>query len=181
MEAMRSAWLDKTEVLRSMSSFGELQGIGHALSAMPVFGAQLTEALRVDLGDWRDRINWPAPIFSDFVARSGFYIERGFDPALTDFPASAFHESLDIAGLRRERPALVDRYGWPVPPSDNDQEEEDFARTNLAHDWLQRFETNLRRFIDERMTDAFGPDWVCCGRLPHASEPTPMGKIYGRL
>jgi hypothetical protein len=35
-----------------------------------------------------------------------------------------------------------------------------FERTNAAHDHLQRFETKLRRFIEEKMKAAFGPDWI---------------------
>jgi len=93
------------------------------------------------------------------VARSDFYISLGFDQALTDFPAPAFEQSVDIAGLRREPPSLVDRYGVPVPRSDDGDEEESLARTNMAHDWLLRLETQLREFIDERMTRAFGADW----------------------
>lgn len=166
MEAMCSPWLDRAGALRSIGSFAELQGIGYALNAMPVFGAPFTEALRTDLGDWRDRISWPEPIFTDLVARTEFYVQRGFDPALTDFPAAAFREGLEIAGLRREPPTLVDRYGAPVPDTDDPEEEESFARTNSAHDWLQRLETQLRRFIDENMNAAFGSNWAR-HRLPN--------------
>ncbi|MEP7352501.1 MAG: hypothetical protein ABI824_04635 [Acidobacteriota bacterium] len=159
IENMRTPWLDVQESLRSMGGFAALQGIGHALKGMPAFGHDLEAALRVDLGDWRDTITWPPAIFTDLGARSDFYIERGFNPALTDFPAAAFEESLDIAGLRREPPPLVDLYGSPIPASNDDDEEESLARTNTAHDWLLRLETQMRRFIDQQMTNAFGPDW----------------------
>ena len=33
-------------------------------------------------------------------------------------------------------------------------------RNNAAHDRLQRFESQFRKFIDERMTTAFGVNWV---------------------
>lgn len=158
IESMRTPWLDMEESMRSMGGFAALQGIGHALSNMPAFGDHLGSALRVDLGDWRDRITWPAEIFTDLGARSDFYVARGFDTALTDFPAPAFEESLEIAGLRGEPPPLVDLYGSPIPAS-NDDEEEGLARTNTAHDWLLRLETQVRRLIDEEMTKAFGQDW----------------------
>ncbi len=159
IEGMHSPWLDAGNPMHSVAGIAGVQSIGITLGKMPTFSDQITKALRVDLGDWRDRITWPKPIFTDLVARSDFYIERGFDPALTDFPSAAFEESLDIAGLRDEPPALVDLYGAPIPPSEDDEEEEAFARTNDAHDWLQRFEAQLRRFIDQAMTDAFGEDW----------------------
>ena len=159
IEGMRSPWLDATNPLHSVAGIAGIQRIGIALGKLPTFDDRFAKALRIDLGDWRDRISWPKPIFTDLVARSDFYIERGFDPALTDFPSPAFEESLDIAELRGEPPALVDLYGAPIPPSEDDEEEDAFVRTNVAHDWLQRFETQLRRFIDQAMTNAFGPDW----------------------
>ena len=158
MEQMRTPWLDTHESIRSIGGFAAIQGIGHALSSMPAFGDHLGSALRIDLGDWRDPITWPIEIFTDLGARSDFYVARGFDIALTDFPAKAFEETVNIAGLGNEPPELVDLYGSPVPSS-NDNEEEGLARTNTVHDWLLRLETQVRQFIDEEMTKAFGPDW----------------------
>lgn len=157
--SMRTPWLDVQESLRSMGGFAALQGIGHALKDMPAFGPDLETALRVDLGDWRDTITWPAEIFTDLGARSDFYVGRGFNPALTDFPVAAFEECLDIADLRREPPPLVNLYGAPIPASNDKKEEESLTRTNTAHDWLLRLETQIRRFIDQQMTNVFGPDW----------------------
>jgi hypothetical protein len=165
IESMRTPWLDVQEALRSMASFAELQGIGHALGSMPAFGDSLSSALRIDLGDWRDPITWQPEIFTDLAARADFYVSLGFDQALTNFPAPAFEQSLHIAGLRREPPPFVDRYGAPVPRSDDNDEEEGLTRTNMAHDWLLRLETQLRGFIDEQMTLAFGADWQK-NRLP---------------
>lgn len=158
IESMRTPWLDMQEPMRSMGGFAALQGIGHALNSMPAFGDHLGSVLRVDLGDWRDTITWPTEIFTDLGARSDFYVARGFDTALTDFPAPAFEESLEIAGLRGEPLSLVEWYGSPIPTI-NEDEEEGLTRTNTAHDWLLRLETQVRRLIDEEMTKAFGPDW----------------------
>lgn len=159
MEGMRTPWLDIHEHVHSLAGFAGLQGIGRALGSMPAFGEELTAALRVDLGDWRDRITWPEGIFSDVSLRAQFYVERGFDPALSDFPAEAFEESLDIAGLTDQPPLLVELYGPPVPRASSDEEEEGLLRTNTAHDWLQRLESQMRRFIDTQMTRQFGADW----------------------
>lgn len=159
VERMQSPWLDVQERLQSLSGFTKLQGIGHALTKIPTFDVTFASALRVDLGDWRDRIHWPESIFEDLSKRAAFYEELGFDPALTDFPAPAFRESLDIAGVSRERPFLVSVYGPPVPPSNDEEEEVQLERTNLAHDWLLRLETQVRQFIDERMKEAYGVDW----------------------
>jgi hypothetical protein len=126
---------------------------------MPAFDDALAAGLRIDLGDWRDRIAWPQEIFTDLPARSEFYARLGFDRALTDFPFPAFTESLTIAGLRDTPPPLANRYGEPVPHSADHEQEKGLKRTNKAHDWLQRLETQLRKFIDEKMIAAFGADW----------------------
>lgn len=158
MEAMRTPWLDAQRAYDSVRGFSELQSIGRVLDQIPAFEDKVSIALRESLGDWRDAISWPKNISTDLVARSEFYVELGFDSDLTDFPAPAFQESVSIAGLRREPPPLIVGYGPPVPHTD-DIDEEALVRTNMAHDWLQRLETNLRQFIDLHMTRAFGSDW----------------------
>ena len=159
MGSMRTAWLDMEEEMRSIGGMTALQGIGNAVRSMPAFGHELNAALRMDLGDWRDPITWHREILTDLGARSDRYVELGFNPALTDFPAPAFKESLGVAGLDQERPGLVTFYGEPVVAPDEEEEEDGLSRTNTAHDWLQRLETHMRRFIDEEMTKACGPDW----------------------
>lgn len=158
MESMSRPWLDAQEKMQSLTSFAKLQGIGHALRNMPTFGENLSAALRIDLGDWRDSITWRAEVLADIGARSDFYASLGFNRALTNFPAPAFQESLDISGLRRKPPQIVDLYGDPIPRAEDD-EEIGLVRTNTAHDWLLRLETQLRAFIDEKMTRAFDADW----------------------
>ncbi len=158
MEAMRTPWLDTQETLRSVKSFVEIQGIGGMLERMPSFKDTVSATLREALGDWRDKITWSEPVLTDLSVRGAFYVDLGFDPSLTDFPAPAFQECTKIAGLRRDPPPLVSAYGEPVPRAQDD-EEEALIRTNAAHDWLLRFETSLRRFIDARMTAVFGPHW----------------------
>ncbi len=158
MKSMHTPWLDIDNKLASITGFVELQCIGHALRTRSTFDALLTDALRVDLGDWRDEISWPDDIFIDPPARTSFYVERGFDPALTAFPPEAFEESASIAGLKDLPPPLIQAYNFE-PEVAEDEEESAFKRTNKAHDRLQRFETQLRRFIDERMKAAFGENW----------------------
>jgi hypothetical protein len=158
LESMHEPWLDINEKMRSLTSFTELQSIGRALDSIPSFDDSLAAALRFDLGDWRDIISWKPAIFEDWEARSDFYESLGFNKALTDFPVPAFEQSLDIAELRRKPPTLVAMYGSPVPTTDK-EDEEALTRTNRAHDWLLRLETQFRAFIDKEMTKAFGANW----------------------
>ena len=162
MESMRSPWLDMQSSLKSIAGFAEIQGIGASLRNLAAFDETLSAALRHNLGDWRDEITWRPEVLTDLAARSEFYLGLGFNPALTDFPRPAFEQSLDIAGLR---PALPPRDA-DEDLGDDDGEEEAFQRTNTAQGVLLRLERLLRKFIDEEMTKAFGPNWMK-HRLPN--------------
>ena len=165
MESMRTPWLNAQEAMRSVAGFAELQGIGRALMNMPSFGDNLASALRIDLGDWRDTITWRPEILTDLAERSDFYVSLGFDRTLTDFPAPAFQQSLDIAGSGVSRQRWLTGTGFQYRKPTR-MYEEGLARTNTAHNWLLRLEMQLRRFIDDRMTRTFGANWPK-GRLPN--------------
>ncbi|MCB1467826.1 MAG: hypothetical protein KDK08_11925, partial [Rhizobiaceae bacterium] len=156
IESMRTPWLDAADTARSAGAFAELQSIGFALQNFQGFDDRLSDALRIDLGDWRDLIDWPENIFTDALVRSDFYIQRGFAPHLTNLPGPAFDESVGLAGLRPAPPELAE----PYYRGEGDEDEAAFQRTNEAHDRLQRFESRLRKFIDDVMTAAFGDQWT---------------------
>ena len=157
--SMKSPWLDVANESGSVKRLRDLQGIGDLLSRTSTPDSSVAEALRTNLGDWRDPISWPRSIWTDLGARADFYIDQGFDVELTDMPAPAFVEVTEITSIRPTFPCLADDYGPPVPPSDDPAEERALTRTNKAHDWLQRLESHLRRFIDRKMSEAFGEDW----------------------
>ena len=156
MEKMTTPWLDQQETMRSISSFAEIQRIGEAVRIMPAFDDSLAASLRASLGDWRDPISWRPEVFTDLAVRGDFYVELGFNPALTRFPLPAFEQGLEIAGLEQV----------PAESESVDAEEDGLVRTNAAHDQLQRVERSLRKFIDLQLTRAFGPDWAK-HRLPN--------------
>ena len=156
---MHSPWLDQLDAMKSLHGLAGVQGIGDLLAQMPTHDDDVAASLRLGLGDWRDPITWPDDVISSLPARSEFYVQLGFDRTLVDFPAAAFEESVEIAGLRDDPPPLVEAYGPPVPWPEDATEQAALGRTNVAHDWLQRLETNLRRFIDAVMTQAFGANW----------------------
>lgn len=158
MESMKSPWLEVHKELQSAQAFAAVQDIGAQLrDSVTAFDEDFAAALRNRLGDWRDSITLPANI-EEVIARSAFYVERGLDATLTNFPPVAFRANLQIAGLT-EIPAVgIAVYDYHVP-AESDDEEDGFRRTNAAHDRLLRFETHLRRFIDTRMSAAFGVEW----------------------
>ena len=159
IESMKSPWLDVEDELGSVRRLCELQGIGELISRHSTFDHATTGSLRDRLGDWRDPITWPEDIWSDLGARVDLYVDLGFDAHLTDMPAPAFREVAVVAEIRTRPPSLVEAYGPPVPPTADSDEEDGLVRTNEAHDWLQRLESHLRRFIDSEMTGAFGAEW----------------------
>ena len=159
LESMRTPWLDRENLARSVEGFVKLQGIGHALCTMHAFDPRLTDMLRIGLGDWREKIRWPSEIFSDPLARTNFYAERGLDPTLTAFPAKAFEQSVSIAGIEENLVPVSPAYD--LEGEEGEAEEEIiFERNSKAHDRLQRFETLIRKFIDEMMYPVFGENWI---------------------
>ncbi len=155
---VHSPWLDVENPARSALAFADLQVMGRSVVVERPYSDQLMDALRLNLGDWRDTITMPVAVIGNLTARSAFYVERGFRAELTDFPAAAFEEALEVSELTLEAPTLVDRYGEPIEPS-KDEDVSAFMRTNKAHLWFLRLETQLRAFINESMTREFGPDW----------------------
>jgi hypothetical protein len=167
MRAMRTSWLNTEHLNSSARAFAELQAMGYALNERLPFDTTLAASLRPSLGDWRDLMTIPARDLLDPLARSAFYLERGFDPALTAFTASAFRESVGIAGLREYEPAeTVD---------DGEVDEEWLARNREAFGLLQRFEVAIRRFISEAMHSAYGDQWMK-RQLPSAMSERWLGK-----
>jgi hypothetical protein len=160
MLAMQAPWLDSLRAVHSVRGFAELQAIGGALAIAPSFGDDFSESLRADLGDWRDPItNWSHAIGESADARRSLYVERGLNTDLTDFPDEAFDESLAIAGITAESPILVVEYGQLTSLFIDGEEGKALARTNAAHDCLQRLEFQLRKFIDQSLTKIAGANW----------------------
>jgi hypothetical protein len=153
MANMKSPWLDFQNQIGSISALTELHGIGHVLATMPSFDDHVTAALRFDLGDWREPLAIDLSGLLDPVARSAFYVARGFDPELTAFPVPAFRNGLASAGLYEAEKQADDTV-------DEEDAEDAFMRTNEAHNRLMRFEYQLRVFVDKAMTVAVGPDWI---------------------
>ena len=164
VEAMSTPWLAINDSIQSLSDFTRLQQMGLALRTQPVFGVEFARWLRWDLGDWRDRIVWSEEIFSDPEERTAFYVERGLNLGLTDFPTRAFEQAVGIAGIKHPPPSSIapTQSGTPEEEMGRDGDgEADFPRANAdAYFLLQLFETQVRKFIEEQMRHVFGEDWI---------------------
>ncbi len=150
MAMMHTPWLQMQNSQTSADAFSDIIAMGRGIDNLRAFESDFTEALRVDLGDWRDVQSFSLELMINPVVRSGFYIERGFNPELTDFTQSAFEDGLRIAGLREPE---------SVEDVDDDQEV-NFVRARQAFDHLQRFEIAIREFIERIMQAAFGDRWM---------------------
>jgi hypothetical protein len=159
MAQMTTPWFDVTHPRDSIAGFTAIQSIGAAIDEMQAFDVKLSTLLRDSLGDWRDLLTVPESLAGSLAARREFYIDRGFDARVVDFPPRAFDASVEIAGLKRKPPPVVLAYGSPIAIPVDSQQERAFWRSNDAHDWLQRLESQLRQYIDRIMTGAHGSTW----------------------
>lgn len=147
MARMHQPWLRVGSEAASARGFAELLAVGHGVAERSPFGGGLVKALRGPLGDWRDPVSQGIDQWLDPDARTAFYLDRGFDPELTDFTTSAFDASLRIAGLRSDE----------TDDADGDQ---DVDRAGEAFATLRSFEAEVRLFLDRVMREAFGDAWM---------------------
>lgn len=134
---VRTPWLDTLDAVRSISAFADLQGLGLTVRTSSPFADITATSLRALLGDFRDPITCPTGM--DLIRRSEFYLERRFRPDLTDFPPTAFEQSLDIARLGDGCDELEEGDYLDLTP-DGAEAQSAFPRTNRAHMLLTLFE-----------------------------------------
>ena len=142
-------WISDLDREGSIRGFFELHALGSALDLYHPYDQEITDATRGILGDWTNLSSLPPEIYTDPLARSAFYIERGYDTAIANYPGNAFAENLRFAGLY-------------VPAAEHDEtpiEDEGKQRTLEAQKLLFEFECELRRFIDSKMAQCAGPNW----------------------
>ena len=159
LKSLDSTWLNTLDEMNSMQRLFSLNYMGRVVMQSPAFSPECAASLRKLLGDWREEITWPKAIWTDFDFRADFYMELGFDNRLTDFPLVAFTDILDKTELSTSSPGLFEAYCPEFQSRTKKGEVKALKRTNKAHDRLQRFESQLRRFIDHVMTSVFGSDW----------------------
>jgi hypothetical protein len=141
MQRMQTPWLDTRDVLESATSFATIHAIGYGAMNMP-FTPEFTGTLRQQLGDWRDVTAIPPTVFEDAAARTEFYLDRGFQAGLVEFPPEAFEEVIENAGLFQA-----------------EEDESELVWNDRAYVHLVRIEYRLRVFVNEVMTREFGEKW----------------------
>jgi Swt1-like HEPN len=158
MKGMTTPWLDIQHELQSTKAFTALQDLGHVLNAGPSYDDRTSDLVRVALGNWQVKITLPDSV-AEMETRAALYRDRGVDAELTQFSASAFDQAISIARIKRPPPGLIITFRSPTLAT-SAEEEEGHALRNLAHDYLQQLESQIRQFIEMRMTAAYGANWA---------------------
>ncbi|WP_141117941.1 hypothetical protein [Leisingera sp. JC1] len=136
----------------SITALAEIQGIGNLVNTLPSFDEDLAQVLRVDLGDWRQPLKVDFKALLDPIIRTEFYVSQGLARELVELPETTFRSGMSSAGLN---------YVEEVSEEESSETtEDDFQRTNEAHNQLMRFEYELRQFVFNLMTNAHGTNWV---------------------
>lgn len=147
LEGIQAPWAHVGEELASTKALSEIIAMGRGIEIKGAFDKEFTEALRLNLGDWRADLLPPVGSMMHVVDRMEFYGDRGLSPELSDFPSFAFDESLRVADLLEGEDAEVAIT------------RDDAARAKDAFERLRIFEIEIRRFIDKRMCEEFGEKW----------------------
>jgi len=158
-ESIHSPWINSQNVLASIQGIEGLSSIGKVLrESIHPFEKSTTHFLRDQLGDWR----WASASTSallDPIQRSEFYVDKGLNPLLINYPSDAFDEAISATGIRPEiRESFAPGYQRPSETVTSDDE----PATHMveAFKTIYAFESRIRRFINEIMSEKYGPNWA---------------------
>ncbi len=154
--SLTEPWINIDDPLSSMQGFAGLAALGGALNSSQPFGIEAT--IRKLLGNWRgDALI--SELLRSAEGRAAFYRDHGLDPRLVAFPTDVYGSVLDAAGL--SVPQLLVR-SEPSPETIDGGEEIELAPAYMieAYGLIIGFERELRRFINRRMTEACGTNWM---------------------
>ena len=158
MKSLSAPWLKIDDKIKSITAVSKLYDMGHLLNTKAMFSDELLKNLRENLGDWRGKFDLPQVILNDPLARHDFYVERGFNPSLTDFPSDAFEQAVSVTGIKTKQQPLIRAYSL-MPQLGKVNVNSGIKRTTKAYILLRNFESQVRNFIDSHMKPIFGENW----------------------
>ena len=160
-DSLTAPWLSTTDASRFLlpasASYMELVNncAGRQLS-MPMLPAGCASCSETGAIPWSgplpsSKIRWRAPTSTS----TGDWI-----PPSVSFPRRPSTRSSPPQASKMRRLPCCPDYSRDTD-ADHEDEEAGFARTNAAHDRLQRFETHIRRFIELQLRDGIsGENWM---------------------
>ena len=158
VNGLSKPWIETTTAFASIQAFSELQGIGVAVRSLPAFGGVLTDALRMDLGDWRTAPTYDPRAILEPLARTELYVAQGLNRDLSAAGDEAIAAGFKVSGL------AVDYLTSPsleqfVPSDASPAETAARRRMGMCFDILWKLERELRDYIDRLMTAQYGKNW----------------------
>ena len=139
----RRAWVEIDRPERSVAAYVEARALANAVEAGPPESRAVVEAVRAELGDYRESAPVPAIVAENPVLRSAFRLEVGFNPDLSSLPPAVLGAIFGFAGRSAPR-----------------REVDPDALESVVHQRARRLELRLRRFIERRMIAGCGPKWT---------------------
>jgi hypothetical protein len=141
-EAMTTPWVRADLPDASIEAMSRLTSLDRLIGHAAPGGADVVVELRARLGDYREG-DVPAPEeLNDPIARTGYQLERGFDPVLTVLPT-----------------AVLTAMFAPFHDGDQSVAVDPDHIDNAVRMMLKRLEQALRRFIVEKLRELHGDDW----------------------
>lgn len=168
LKSMQSCWLQQENANETVQGFHDLHRLSELITSDSFRDEEATCEIREILGDWRNTIRWPLPMWTDLTFRADQYESHGFRPTLTDLPSTAFYEAIEKIGLCQKYPAPITHTECPSDSFTALSPKVALPRTIRAFEEFQMFESKLREYIDRVMSVSFGSNW------PKKQIPTTM-------
>lgn len=143
MLGLRRPWVDVGNPSQSVAAYVDARALATIVADGPPESRAVVTAVREELGDYRETDPVNEVIAADPVLRAAFRLEVGYNPDLSSLPPAI------IA-------TVFGDLGGGVPR--NVQADPD-AIESVVHQRARRLELKLRRFIERKMMDAYGPKW----------------------
>lgn len=159
MDSIKDPWLKYQDAMQSVTAFSSLHAMAAELGQQSPFNTTVVHQLRDNLGDWRASLELPAGIAESLVQRSEFYLGKGFNPDLTDFPNEVFETALNQGQLREPIPSIGVVEGENLDAPDG-ADNEGLDRTSWAQDRITLLELHVRNFITTQLESSVGAKWV---------------------
>lgn len=158
VEGIHTPWVNSENALASVQGLAGLTSISKALrEPSHPFEKMATHLLRDQLGDWRHAHS--STVIDNPIQRSDFYLHQGLNSNLTNYPTDAFDEALTATGIQpiEIKPVISSYQLFSEVEPDIDEPPTHMV---AAYKIIYAFESRIRRFIDEIMTERYGPSWA---------------------
>ena len=143
MLGLRRPWVDVGNPSQSVAAYVDARALATIVAEGPPQSRAVVTAVREELGDYRETEPVDEVVAADPVLRAAFRLEIGYNPDLSSLPPAII--ATVFGGLGGGVPRKVQ--------ADPD------AIESVVHQRARRLELKLRRFIERKMMDRYGPKW----------------------